>query len=211
MTAEQVLGIASTLLESAREPAAPPPAAPPAPAFGVADDEYVSGAQLKTILERVVQPGASAVELAASGNLGFVRSKYAQDFTKYGGELNALIERVPAHLRTLDNLEQVVRMVRSDHLDEIAQERASQIVAGMEPTLRSNGAATPLAPVSREHSLNAETIPAEWRERAIKNGVTEEVVREFCRANDWTEAKFYEQFKTPMNRIVEDIPNKRTG
>jgi hypothetical protein len=174
----------------------------------IADDEYVSGAQLKRMLAARPQD-TSGIELAASTNLSIVQNQHASDFAKYGAEINALIARVPANLRTLDNLKQCVKMVRSDHVDEIVSERAQQLASTMEPTLRSNGAAAPPTPVTREYSLESEKIPAEWRKRAQAAGVTERVVDEFCRANDMTPEAFYKQFDTPLNRIVEDVPTRR--
>lgn len=206
MSAEQILGVGQTLLEAveARNDTVPPTTqAAPASEFGTfADDEYISGAQLKQVLSKLGSGSGDALSLAASGNEHVVRGKYASDFTKYGTEINALIARVPANLRTVDNLEQCVRMVRSNHLEEIASERAQQIASELGATFRSTGAGTPPPPVSREHSLESEHIPAEWKARALSEKITEDVVRDFCRANQMTERAFYEQFKTPLNAIV---------
>ena len=202
MTAEQVLGIADTLA-TAVEPK-PVEAAPSAPT--VADDDYITGKELKAML---ASAGAGATELAASANLGLVRQEHAQDFAQYGAEITALVQRVPPAQRTLDNLRQVVRMVRSDHLDEIVEQRASQRASAMAPTLRSTGGSAELPPVAREYSLESEKIPAEWKRRALAAGVTERVVDEFCRANDMTPEAFYKQFDKPLSRIVEDIPQRR--
>lgn len=209
-SAEEVLGIAQAAYEIIESGAVREPAASPAPTpVDIADDEYVSGAQLKRLLEERNRPDTSALELAASANINFVRQRHATDFAKYGSEIDALIARVPANLRTVDNLERCVKMVRSDHLDEIAHERAQQLVTEMAPTLRSNGGAAPPAPVTREHSLESEKIPQEWKDRARAAKITEDVVAEFCRANGMAPADFYKQFDTPMNRIVEDVSQKR--
>lgn len=207
MTAAQVLGVAETLLE-AREPEPVAPAAPAADEFDIADDEYVSGAKLKDILRRAASPSGDALSMAASSNEYIVRQKYASDFAKYGSEINTLLARVPANLRTVDNLERVVKMVRSDHIEEIAGERAQQIASELGATLRSTGAGAPPTPVSREHTLESDKISPAWKARALKNGITERVVEEFCRANEMTPADFYKQFDTPANRIVEEISDR---
>ena len=189
-------------------------AATPAPAaseFDIADDEYVSGAQFKRMMQSVTQPNAGVAELAASTALGLVRQEFASDFAKYGRAIDALVAQVPANLRNLDNLRRVVRMVRSDHVDEIAHERAQQLVSAMEPALRSTGGGAPPVPLSREHSLEGEKVPAEWKRRAVAAGITESVVADFCRANFMTPADFYKQFDTPMNKIVEDVPARRNA
>lgn len=214
MTAEQILGVSQTLLETVERGAAPEPE--PAPTSGsefaeFADDEYVSGAQLKKVLARVGQPTGDALSLAASGNERIVRNAYAKDFEKYGNEINALIARVPANLRTVDNLEQCVRMVRSNHIDEIARERAEQMASEIGATIRSTGAGSPPPPVSREHSLESDKIPADWKARAAKAGITDRVVEDFCRANDMSPADFYKQFDKPLNHIVGEISAKGNG
>ena len=208
MTSEQVLGIASTLLETREAEAAPEPVAPAATEFDIADDEYVSGAQIKRILTKFGQPSGDALSMAASSNEYIVRQKYASDFAKYGSEINTLLARVPANLRTVDNLERVVKMVRSDHIEDIARERAEQMASEIGATLRSTGAGAPPTPVSREHTLESDKIPPAWKARALKNGITERVVDEFCRANDMTPVDFYKQFDTPTNRIVEEISGR---
>lgn len=214
MTAEQILGVSQTLLETVEQQQqrgneSPAAASTPASEFGdFGDDEYISGAQLKQVLKRVTAPTGDSLSLAASANERIIRREYAKDFEKYGREIDALIARVPANLRTVDNLEQCVRMVRSNHLEEIASERAQQIASELGATFRSTGAGTPPPPVSREHSLESEHIPAEWKARAAAAKITEETVREFCRANDMSEKAFYEQFKTPFNPIVAEISRK---
>lgn len=210
MTSEQVLGISQTLLETVEARDTVPPITQAAPvsefAGDFADDEYVSGAQIKRVLAKLGSGGGDAMNLAASGNEAVVRQQHASDFTKYGNEINALIARVPAHLRTVDNLAQCVRMVRSNHIEEIARERAEQIASETGATFRSTGAGTPPPPVSREHSLEAEHIPAEWKARAAKNGITEATVRDWCRANEIAEKDFYAQFK--LNPIVAELSQK---
>lgn len=204
-SAEEILGIADALLDVMERAPAPAAAASPAPAaaaptFG--DDEYVLGRDIRRYMEsRPVD--TTSVDLAASAVLGVARNTFGSDFAKWGNEINATLNRLPKGQWTLDNIHQVVKMVRSDHVDEIAQEIATTRINAMEPTLRSTGG-QPSAPVLREHSLESETIPAEWKRRALDNGVTESVVAEFCRANDMTAQEFYKQFEKPLNRIVEE-------
>lgn len=212
MNAEQILGIAQTATDmlSQREPVSAAPVAPAPTAFDVADDEYLTGAQVKRMLsDRATPVDDTAVRLAADANLGIVRNQFAQDFAKYGPEISALVAQVPSNLRTIDNLTRVVKMVRSDHVDEIAAERAQQLASTMASTLRPTGGASASASVSREYSLESEKIPPEWKERARAAKITEETVADFCRANDMTPAQFYKQFETPMNKIVEDVSVRR--
>lgn len=213
MTAEQVLGIATATTDMLQSggavPQPPAPAAPPRFADDVGDDEYLTGAQMRRALASRPAFDDTAVNLAADANLGNVRRDYADDFRRYGPEIDALIARVPANLRTLDNLQRCVKMVRSDHVDEIAAERAQQLASTIAPTLRPTGGGAPPAPVSREHSMESETIPEAWKSRARAANITEDTVLEFCRANGMTPAAFYKQFDTPMNNIVGDVSQRR--
>lgn len=169
----------------------------------------MTAAQVRRVLAS--QPrDTSAVDLAASANVNIVRQIHAATFAKYGSEIDAMIAKVPAHLRTVDNLQQVVKLVRSDHIDELVSEQVTQRVSSMEPTLRSNGAATPPSPVAREHTLESDKIPQEWKNRAQAARLTEVQINDFCRANGMSVVDFYKQFDKPMNAIVEDISLKRT-
>ncbi len=189
-----------------------PQAAPPTPEprFDVADDDYVSGAQLKRIIANLPRDN-TGVELAASGNVGIARAQFAEDFRDYGPEIEAKLAQVPANLRTLDNIATVVKLVRSDHIDEIAHKRAQHLVSTMEPTLRSNGASGPPAPVNRDFSLDSEKISAEWKERAREAKITDQVVYDFCRANDMSIEAFYKQFDKPVSAIVGEHSIKKQG
>ena len=214
-TSEEILGIATQLVD-ALVPPTPTTSAAPAPSAAhtrpdVADDDFITGAQMKRMLASASNANAdAAVELAASSVLGLARQQYPQDFARYGPEISQKLAGVPRHLWTLDNLTTVVKLVRSDHLEEIVRERAAQFSAGADPGIRSTGAAPASAPVAQEHSLASERIPAEWKRRAVAAGVTEATVAEFCRANDMSSEAFYKQFETPMNRIVEDIPQRKS-
>lgn len=213
-SAEEILGIANTLVDMYSKGGEPTREAPPAPVTApqIADDDYVSGAQLKQFLAAASAPNTDSINLAASASYGVVRSQHAATFAKYGPEIEAKLARVPRNLWTLDNLETVVKMVRSDHHAEIVEEGVNERIRQLTESgtaLRSSGAATPLVPVTRDQSLESEKIPAEWKRRASEAGVTERTVEEFCRSNDMTPADFYKQFDTPLNRIVEDHGAKR--
>lgn len=209
MSAEQVLGIAQTATEMLQtQPAAAP--APAAPSFEVADDEYMTGAQFKRAVA-AQRPDDTGIRLAADANLGLVKQQYASDFAKYGAEINTLLASVPVNLRTIDNLQRVVKMVRSDHVTEIAAEMAQQLAATMSSTVRPTGGAGSTAPVSREYSLESEKIPAEWKERARAAKITDDTVYEFCHANGITREQFYKQFDTPQNNIASDHGRSRTA
>lgn len=126
-------------------------------------------------------------------------------FQRYGPEINALLARVPRENWTIDTVRQVVRIVKADHLDELARERAAQLVNEQFPTLRSGGA--PGTPISPSHApadsiLNNESIPESVRERMRQTGVTEQMARDFCAANGLT-LKDYADMLTKQTAITE--------
>ena len=201
-TPEEVLAVTRTLMQSVARPFQPPQPAPAPQAFHVDPEGYVTGAQAQRIqsdaLAQIAPQYQQAIELAASGNLSQVRRDYAKDFSKYGPEIMAEVNNLPANLRSVDNLEKIVKYVKVGHLDEIAHERAQQLVQEMEPTMRSiGGAGSASAPPVSPDSFRAqwEKLPPEWRSRAEREGITEAVVQEFCAGNEgMTPADFFKTF-----------------
>jgi hypothetical protein len=93
-------------------------------------------------------------------------------------------------------LHRVVKLVKADHVEDIANEIASRRLSELEPTFRSTGAAS--APVSSrepELTLKSEKLPADYRERLAKVNMTERDLDDFCRANDMTREQWFGQFE----------------
>lgn len=190
-------------------PAAPATPAAPPPANTWAPDDYVTNAQLAArghdfVRQAVGGDIEAALRMAADANLDVVRRESGEIFSKYGPEVYNLLASVDKRQWSVDNLRKVVNMVKADHVNDIAREHAERIVAEMQPTLRSNGA--PPAPVAShepQHTLAAEGLPSDWKERAAKAGLTESAVDEFCRANNMTRADFFAQFgKTAITEVT---------
>lgn len=220
-SAHEVLGITQKLVDagfaSFRQPQAPVPQAPPqAQPFTLDPEGYVTGSQFqqaqRQAFEQYVQPDITAgIELAASANFGLTRNKHDKEFAKYGPEIMSRLAGVPKKMWTLDNLDTVVKLVKADHLDDYRAEWQTEVRASMEPTIRSSGAggSVPVTQENKEHSLESEKIPDEWKRRAQKAGITESTVREFCAKNDMTPEAFYKQFETPTNQIVAEVQDAR--
>lgn len=222
-TAQEVLGIADRMFQAGlgqltqQRPAqqAQTQNPPPTQTFTLDQDGYVTGAQLAAYQQQAIQqylPDVQrGIELGASGNLGHVRQKYEKEFAKYGPEILSLLQSVPKGNWTIDNLEKAVKFVRADHFDDYRAEWQTDNAAKMEQTIRSGGAggAAPVDQKTKSNSLESEKIPAEWKIRAQKAGLTESTVREFCVKNDTTEEAFYKQFDNPMNPIVAEVQDGR--
>ena len=176
-----------------------------AAASGPADDDYITGAAMKQYLQQAsqqyVQPQMQQVYAQNAGMaLNLVQQRHADDFKRYGPEINGLIASVPLEQRTLDNLERLVKFVRSEHLDQLVEEkaetRARELAGQMGSGLRSSGAPTGATPpVDNPASVNNESLPSQWREKAAKVGLTDQTVREFCVANGMTPDEFFKQFE----------------
>lgn len=224
-TADEVLMLTKQLVEAGLgQPPVPQSVGPPQPMYNtpaapapqatVADDDYLTGKDVRHLIQQAVEQAArqiapqmqTSTDLASSAALGVVRTIHKKDFDRYGPEIAAKLQTVPRHLWTLDNLETVVKLVRSDHIPELAREEAQQLVSQMEPTIRSSGGgSTPVPQTTIGQSLDSEKISPEWKARAQKAGITEETVKEFCAGGEMTVEEFYKQFDTPRTMIVSEI------
>lgn len=207
-TAEEVLGLATQMAGALQQYVSAPTPSPVAPApsptptnvsFG--NDDFVTGGQLsqwaQSTINSQVQPQIQAVtELSASLALDSVRRNNAVIFEKYGPEVYGYLGRIPKNQWTIDNLSEVVNIVRGRHVDEIAAEKAQRLVAEMGPTVRSGGGAgsVPLSSHTPEHSVKSELLPADYRAQMEKAGITDAVLDEFCRANDMTRADWFKAY-----------------
>jgi hypothetical protein len=204
-TADEVLGIAGQMEQTlqrfvAGNQPAPAPAAPaPAPAQGFADDDYVSGAQFRAaapqFVQQYVQPQMAQLQASiAQTNLETVRRdpKCAEIFDKWGPEVYNKLASVDKSHWNVDNLRVIVNLVKADHVDEIANERASRLATERMETFRSSGVGLPSVPAtSPQYTLQSEQLPAAYRERLAKVGLTEPQLDEFCRANGMTREQFF--------------------
>lgn len=205
-TVSEVLGIAETLNTTvSRYISSPPPpaAAPPAPVQpqnGLADDQIVYGADLNrfapaAIDQRLASQINPVYDTMASMAQQTVRSKYAAEFASYGPEINAMWASIQdKRQHTVDNLEMAVKVVLTNHLDEIASQRAQRLVQERPETLRSLGAAPPAVAPQPDHSLQSEKLPADWKNWAQQAGLTEQAIDEFCRGNEMSREQFFGQF-----------------
>ena len=209
-TAQEILGLTQRLVERfTPSPQTPAPVPPQAP---FATDDYVTGGQMQQAFTQFVQPDVqSAQDLAASAVYSFAQMKHQKEFSKYGPEIAQRLATVPKKLWTLDNVETVVKLVKADHFADYQAEWETENRAKVEATIRSGGVggSPPVTQENKQHSLESEKIPDEWKRRAAKAGLTESTVREFCAAQDMTVEAFYKQFDNPRNAIVAEVQDGR--
>ena len=224
-TAEEVLAIArgyhNAFDRGGMAPAPLAPAAPPAAPVGaftnITDDTIVTGRDLRAYLDQAarqyIEPQMRMVgEQAASSVYGTARQLYPKEFQRYGPEIQQELAKIPRNLWTLDNLDTVVTLVAGRHREDYARERAQELVAQMEPTIRPTGGGSEPVPTAQQksHTLESDAIPSDWKARAKAQGITEATVREFCTTNDMTPEQFFQMFeKSPLQPIVAEVPNVR--
>ena len=181
---------------------------PPPPNNELDDDEIIDGKRLKAILAGQAprqETGGSNAQMAQMA-LSMAQSQHPEAFRKWGPEILANVGQLPVQMRDLDNISRIVRMVRADHVDEIAEERARTIAANSGLSVRTNGAAPgyPGGPSGGALSLESEELPVEYRDRLKSAGVTEAQARSFCAANGITFKEWVAQAKNIKNLIGEE-------
>jgi hypothetical protein len=185
-SAEEILGIAETLA-SVAEKFNQPVAQPQTPApnrfdLDIPDDDYMTGKQVKGILHHLANqptPFDPVARQAAAGALyATIKLQWPEEFRKWEGEIRQEASKLPIEYWNLDNLTQIVRIVRSNHVDEIAAEKAQRLANESHPTIRSGSGGS--GGVSTNHPF--ETGPADMLARLKAVGIQSEAeLREACK------------------------------
>lgn len=153
-----------------------------------------------------------AMQMSADANLGHIEREFSREFAKYRPEIHRELATIPYHLRTLDNLRKVVKFVLADHVDDLAHERATQLMAEQSPTLRAgSGGAPPSGPTA--DALKFDQLPESYRQTMTRMGITWDTVQDFCRANGEDPKKWLDD-ATKMQKsgtLMVDTPRGRTS
>lgn len=206
---DQMANAITTLAYQAPAQQAPAPAAyAPSPVQPLDDDEIIDGKRMRQILGAVVanqQPvqddqTAFAVYQTA---MALARQNDPEAFASYGPEIEANIAQLPLKMRTLENIRQIVRIVKADHVEELAERRARDLAAQQGLTVRTSGAAPNYAGANTS-VLESDELPAAYRSLLAKKGITETQLRDFCRANGMTVDQWFKQAKGHTNIIGEE-------
>jgi hypothetical protein len=201
-TAEEILGIAeglATVAERFNQPVQQQQQAPAPNRFDldlprVADDEYVSGAQFNETIRRFQNMPApvdqQARNLAAQSIYAAVQLQHPEEFKRWKPEIDAEIRKLPPEYWTNDNLHVIVKMVRANHIDELAAEKAQRLLSESHPTIRSGTGGSGSGPLTHTRTLADDSLPQDWVKRANAAGITEEIVREFCNLTGQTPEQY---------------------
>jgi len=215
ITASDAAQLLQAMVDSAARGAAAP-AAIPAPLPAATDDDYVTGAHLRQAQQQAlaqVNPFLQTVaDQQATFGYNVVKKDHADIFKKYEPEVVAVLNRVPRHLWTLDVIENAVKFVKGNHVDEIAAEKVRALESTMHPTMRSTGRAGMGGDSQNQDTVavRLEKTPASWRARAEAVGITDQDLHEYCRMNDITPDEFFKQFEPGLlTDAVADVSFKR--
>lgn len=166
------------------------------------DDDFISGRQMKQILQQYGQQAQGdpvARQLAASGNMRTIQKDEADAFRRWGPEVHMEIAKLPPDLRSLDNLQLIVDIVKSRHVqelvDEQARQKAVQLAQEQVATIRSGTGGSTAIPNTQNYDLKSNELPEHWRELASKYGLTLDQVREFTQATGETMDQYFETVK----------------
>jgi hypothetical protein len=192
MTAAEIHGYAEGLANVAERFNQPVPQAQPDRFdLDLPDEEYLSGKQVKGILRQYQPVDQAARNLGAQALYGQVRAACADDFKRWGPEIDRHIGQIDRAYWTYDALISIVKLVRGEHVDELVAEKAQRLANESHPTIRSGSGGSGSGPHTQQTTLDSDTVPAEWRAKALKEGIDEAKVTEFCQMTGQTREQYY--------------------
>lgn len=159
------------------------------------DDDYVDGRRLKQLAAQfgrnpnTIDYGAR--QQAAGALLATVEMRRAEDFRRWGMEIRQELVKLDPGNWTLDNLNIIVDIVKSRHIDELAAEKAQRLVSESHPTIRSGSGGSAGGVPYRQPTMDSEGVPREWASAAKAAGISEQQIWEFCQQAGITEQQYY--------------------
>lgn len=186
-------------------PSTPPP--PPAATMPSDDDwvtnpakatqqvlEYNYGQRVQPVIERLLAQQAGTAR-------GLAAQQFADEFRRWGPEIDQLVASIPAEQRPFELYQNAVKVVRANHVDEIASERVQQRLAEMGVTDRTSGGGT-VASVAGS-TVDLSKISPAYKATIDAMGITESQLREFLTATGQTMEQFVESAN--KNQVISDV------
>lgn len=204
-TYQEVLEVGNQAVNALYQVASMPqqPAYQPPRQDDIADDDIVDGRRLKQFAAQYQQPQTdpNLQSQLAQLALSDVRNRHPKVFDKWGPEVMGEVAKLPPGMRTVDNLEFIVKIVRGNHADELAEELArTKFTNNAGLSVRSNGSA-PGYPGTNGSLLESDELPTAYRDRLKKAGLTEQAVRSFCASSGYDFKKFVSDAKN-LDRFI---------
>lgn len=206
-TGPEIVAFTQQLADSVARPNAPAPVQQGTQPMPIDPSAYATGQDIINAQNQAVSQFAPQMQRFAEQNAALMYRQVQTDprftdvFQKYGPEVSGYLGRIPKEQWTVDILEGAAKLVKADHLDELARERADRIIQGMEPTIRPTGGGTTPVQSNKDLTLQSDKLPPDWAERAKKVGLDERTLDEFCFANGISRADFFKTFEKGL--IVE--------
>jgi len=195
-----------------REPAAPSPV-PAAPTLPDNDAYTLNPADatqraLEYNWQVRAQPYLDQLAAQVAGTGRQVASiQYADEFRRWGPEIDALVAGAAPQQRTPALYEQAVKLVKSNHIDEIAAERAQAKLAELGVTDRTSGGGTVASVPSGTVDLTK--LPASYKDAMEQMGIGPSELHEFLGKTGQTMEQFVESAN--RNQIITDMQWDRKG
>jgi hypothetical protein len=206
--AEQFRGLAvnsqlgqQTPLQPAQQPAfSYQQAAPPDPSIAYSQPELYQqqllayqNNMLNERLQQAAQPLLrQTAQLARSSSMQ--DPKFSEVWRRWGHEIDAQMANTPADMRTVENYNLVAQFVKSNHIDELAEERAQKMLnsGGLGLERGANAGGAPVAPsVSPLDELFGKADHP-WVQKAKDSGMGIRDIREQLPKMGYTEQQFVE-------------------
>ena len=221
-TANEVLNLATSMADTLQRVQPPKPQAAPAPQAQPVQmpytDEWLVQPEKATqrvvgdMMTPMVQGLQSMTQQFASTARMLAESKFGDEFRRYGPEIDTLMAEVPPENRTLENYAKVVTYVRGSHFEELAKEKAPSLLQGAVGE-RSGVGGVGGATAS---GVAFDKLPHGVGEIARQKGLTESMVRDFCKAtgmkeSDWMEMALNDKMVTSTAPFTFEVNANSLG
>lgn len=157
--------------------------------------EYNFAQRVAPVFQRYDQQLASAARTLA-------QTTNPDEFKRWGPEIDQMVATVPAEQRTADLYTQAVRIVKANHLDEIANERAERRLAELGVTDRTSGGGTNTSGPSATVVTLDKLDPA-YKAALEKMGIGERELDEFLAKTHQTKEQFIESAN--RRQVITDV------
>lgn len=189
------------------------PANPIQPTMPTADDytlDPVAAAQrqMEYNYNQRMAPVFQTIQQQLAGTArGLAAQSHAQDFQKWGPEIDGLVATVPQEQRTTQLYEQAVKIVRANHIEDIVAERTQARMAemGIERTSAGGNAVAPVG----VGTVSLDKLDPAYKAAMDRVGIGQNELNEFLAKTHQS----VEQFVDSVNRkqVITDVSFDQHG
>ena len=162
--------------------------------------EYNYAQRVQPIMDRMAQ------QMAGTGRQ-LATMQYADEFKRWGPEIDQLVAPVPTDQRSAELYSQAVRLVKANHLDEIVTERAQGRFAELGITDRTSGGGT-VASVTAG-AVDLTKLNPSYKAAMEAMGIGPSELHEFLGKTGQTMEQFVESAN--RNQVITDMAYDKKG